>query len=429
MRALWKIRLAGPALAVALAASLLAAGSARAQTKAKNSCLGCHAALDEPLHVDPSQFAQDIHAQKGLGCTGCHGGDATSDDPERAMSRAAGFRGAISRAQIPELCGSCHANAAYMRGYNPTLRTDQLSQYKTSIHGQRLAKGDTKVAVCIDCHGQHGIREVTDPRAPVYPLNAAKTCARCHADPAYMKGYGIPTNQYADYTASIHYHAMSVDGDLSAPTCNTCHGNHGAAPPGISSIALVCGTCHVFQEQLFDQSPHKEVFASTGKPACVVCHSNHRILRPTDAMIGTGKDSVCLQCHSEGDLGYTAAARIRSELDELTGAIDRSNDILAVAARSGMEVSAAQLEQAQARDALLKARVTLHSSSPGKVNEDVQAGLRITQKTYAAGVAALAERDYRRKGLALSLIAIVAALAGLWLLIRKHESGGTTGKG
>jgi cytochrome c553 len=25
-----------------------------------------------------------------------------------------------------------------------------------------------------------------------------------------------------------------VRGDLSAPTCSTCHGNHGATPPGVA---------------------------------------------------------------------------------------------------------------------------------------------------------------------------------------------------
>ena len=51
-----------------------------------------------------------------------------------------------------------------------------------------------------------------------------------------------------------------VRGDLSAPTCTTCHGNHGATPPGFASVANVCSTCHVFQAQLFDSSPHKEAF-------------------------------------------------------------------------------------------------------------------------------------------------------------------------
>jgi Cytochrome c3 len=424
MRALRILRDAGPALGLVLAGFLFVAAPARAQDQpqAKNTCLDCHAALPDPLHVDPDAFAQGIHAQKGLTCTSCHGGDATSDDPARAMSRAAGFRGAPARTRIPELCGSCHSNAAYMRGFNPSLRTDQLSQYRTSIHGKRLAQGDTKVAVCIDCHGLHGIRAVNDPRAPVYPLNVAKTCARCHADAAYMKSYHIPTNQYANYTASVHYHDLTVGGDLSAPTCTTCHGNHGAAPPGVASVAFVCGTCHVFQEQLFDAGPHKEAFASASEPACLVCHSNHRIVHPTDALIGVGKQAVCVRCHFEGDPGYRAADKIHADLAKLSAAIERSDSILAKAQDSGMEVGEAVLEEGQARDALTKARVTLHSVDPAKVGADVQAGLKVARKTYQAGVAALAERDYRRKGLGLALLAIAAVLAGLWLLIRQVES-------
>ena len=103
--------------------------------------------------------------------------------------------------------------AAFMRKYNPSLRTDQFSQYQTSVHGKLLAKGDTKVAVCIDCHGVHDLRPASDPRSKVHPLNIAQTCARCHADAAYMKGYGIPTDQFAKYSTSVHHEAMVVRGD------------------------------------------------------------------------------------------------------------------------------------------------------------------------------------------------------------------------
>jgi hypothetical protein len=40
----------------------------------------------------------------------------------------------------------------------------------------------------------------------------------------------------------------------------------------------------------------------------------------------------------------------------------------------------------------------------------------------ARGVAALAELDFRRKGLAISLITILVAIAGLYLKIRQIES-------
>jgi cytochrome c553 len=128
------------------------------------TCLACHGALDPPLQVTEAQFSQDIHFQKGLTCAACHGGDPTKTDMD-AMSKAAGFKGKIERSQIPALCGSCHSDGAYMRKYNPSLRTDQLTQYKTSVHGQLFAKGDTKVAVCIDCHGVHGLRPPSDSQS------------------------------------------------------------------------------------------------------------------------------------------------------------------------------------------------------------------------------------------------------------------------
>ena len=110
-------------------------------------------------------YSQNIHAQKGLTCAACHGGDASSDDPEKAMSRAAGWKGKIERKQIPELCASCHADAERMKKYNPGLRVDQFQQYKTSVHGMKWAKGDSKVAVCTDCHGVHDLRAPSDPRS------------------------------------------------------------------------------------------------------------------------------------------------------------------------------------------------------------------------------------------------------------------------
>jgi hypothetical protein len=402
-----------------------AQAAAPAAASEKNSCLDCHSKMDPPLQVKADDFAQGIHAQKGISCVSCHGGDATSDDMTRAMSPAAGFKGHIDRKQVPALCASCHANAAYMRGFDPSLATDQYSKYLTSVHGQRLAKGDTKVAVCTDCHGLHGIRPPKDPRSSVYPLNVAQTCAHCHANAEYMKPYKIPTDQYASYKASAHYEDLTVNGDLSAPTCVTCHGAHGATPPGVSSVVNVCSTCHVFQAQLFDKSPHKTAFDAMNLPGCVVCHSNHRIVHPNDAFIGTGKGAVCTNCHSEGDPGYAAAAKIHQGLTELSASIERSNQILAKAESSGMEVSAAKLELSDARDNLMKARVAVHNFQVAPVEKEIQAGMAVSHKTYQAGLDALAERDYRRKGLAISLVVILVVVLALGMFIKKMESGKT----
>ena len=403
-------------------AGLLVALISLGNGQTKNSCLDCHAALPEPVGVSQEKFSQDVHAQKGLSCASCHGGDPASDDPDKAMSRKAGWKGKIDRKQVPELCGSCHSDPAYMRQFNPSLRTDQLSQYKTSVHGKRFAAGDSKVAVCTDCHSVHDLRAPSDPRSTVNPANVANTCARCHADAAYMSAYKIPTNQFAEYSKSVHHDALVVRGDLSAPTCTTCHGNHGASPPGVASVANVCSTCHVFQAQLFDASPHKAAFASAGLPGCVTCHSNHGILHPTDDLIGTGDKAICTQCHSEGDPGFVAAGKMKQQLVQLGTSIGNADQVLGQAERSGMEVSQPRLDLTQARDALTKARVAIHSFNPARVESDVKPGLETAAKDEDAGKKALAERSYRRIGLGLALVAIALVLVGLRLYTKQIES-------
>jgi hypothetical protein len=387
-----------------------------------DSCLGCHSALPEPLGVSQEKFSQDIHAQRGLTCASCHGGDSTSYDPDTAMSRKAGWKGKIERKQIPQLCGSCHSNPAYIRQFNPSLRTDQLAEYHTSVHGKRLASGDAKVAVCTDCHSVHDLRAPSEPRSTVNPVNVANTCARCHADANYMKGYSIPTDQFAKYSTSVHHDALAVRGDLSAPTCSTCHGNHGAVPPGVDKVQNVCSTCHVFQAQMYEKSSHRAAFQAASLPGCVVCHGNHGIRHPTDAMLDTGPGGVCMRCHTPGDACDQARAGLLADLTRLGEAIKGADQVLAVAESSGMEVSEARLGQNQARDSLTKARVTIHSFRKDLVDEDIQAGLNIAAKNLQAGQKAMVERNYRRVGLGISLVAIGIMLVGLRLYIKKIES-------
>ncbi len=111
-------------LAVAGVVCLLQGADAQTplpSSQPSNSCLDCHAEFPEPLGVSRENFNADIHAQKGLTCAACHGGNPAQPAPELSMSRAAGFRGHVERKQIPALCSRCHSDAAYMRRYNPSL--------------------------------------------------------------------------------------------------------------------------------------------------------------------------------------------------------------------------------------------------------------------------------------------------------------------
>ncbi len=322
-----------PALVV-----LVAAPSA---VNAASSCVTCHGNPDlfegrELKIVDG--WRGGVHAAAGLGCEACHGGNpdpSLAEDMDAAMDAQYApnpFHGAPPRTEVPDFCGRCHSDPDFMKRFNPGERVDQEKEYWTSRHGQLLSKGDTKVAVCVDCHGVHPILSPRDIAAPVYPKNVADTCGRCHADPRHMAGYTLPdgrplpVDQKARWERSVHAAALLRRDDLSAPTCNDCHGNHGATPPGLESIAFVCGQCHGREADLFRASrkhegfeEHNEYLREAGdqrcaacheppEPAasvtrvhafseCVTCHGNHSVIRPTVAMLQPLPPTPCAFCH------------------------------------------------------------------------------------------------------------------------------------
>ena len=260
-----------------------------------SSCISCHRNADEGYLRKPvAAWPTDVHAAAGLGCESCHGGDprVRMKDPdewsEAAMDPAKGFKPAPDRKSIPQFCARCHADAAYMKRFDPQARVDQYAEYRSSVHGRLNAKGDPNPATCVDCHGTHGIRPVSSPQSSVYATNVPKTCAKCHADAAKMAPYKIPTRQYDDWSRSVHASALLERGDLSAPACNDCHGNHGAAPPEVKSVVYVCGHCHGREAGLYRSSIKQPLFDKLKKPECIVCHSNHRVRHPTPELFHSG---------------------------------------------------------------------------------------------------------------------------------------------
>jgi hypothetical protein len=109
------------------------------------------------------------------------------------------------------------------------------------------------------------------------------------------------------------------------------------------------------------------------------------------------------------------------DIDGLEKAIQRSDEILAKAQQSGMEVSEALLRQREAKENLVKAAVAVHAFQSAAVRKPAEEGLRVTGETYKAGMDALTERRIRRLGLVVSLAAIALTILGLWLAIRAIE--------
>ena len=328
---------------------------------------------------------------KGLRCSDCHGGDPTTTEISKVHSEKAKFQAFKSHKDIPELCGRCHSNIEYMRRYQPSPRTDQLAEYWTSGHGKRLQdKGDPQVAVCTSCHlsqGRHAIQAVRDLESPVYPTHVAKTCASATPTPKSWTGVNTTAgplghNQYDEWEQSVHGIALLEKGDLSAPTCNKCHGNHGALPPEIGSVANACGACHGKVASLFANAQMKHKFEEVGLPGCATCHNNHLIRHPTDEMLGMGEDAMCAECHvqgKEGKYGATIAGTnvahdLRAELDELSQLINDAEAKTAEAERLGMEVSGPRYDLHKANAARTNARTLIHGFATEPVEDALAEG-------------------------------------------------------
>jgi hypothetical protein len=419
---------------LALLAVVAAWPSESAAQAPRDNCAACHLETgDDRLAAPVREFDGDIHKAKGFGCVACHGGDTEATGME-AMDPRKGYIGKPSGQQIVQVCGRCHADAGFMRRYNPSLRVDQVAEYSTSVHGRRLRElGDPKVATCGSCHPAHSIRPPSDPKSSVHPLRVADTCGRCHGDATYMTGHKVPTDQLEKYKTSVHWQAMVAKGDLSAPTCNDCHGNHGASPPGVQWVGNVCGQCHAVQADLFRKSVHVKAFAEMGTPGCATCHENHGIQAAGDHMLGLGDKAVCLTCHAADDPGGKRAVEMRALIDSLAGEERKAHDILLQAERAGMEVSQAQFDLSGAKDALIKARAAVHAFRLDAVQRETDPGMAISARAYARGVKALQDLQFRRKGLAVSVVIILALIGGLVVKIRQlerppHRPGEPTGR-
>ena len=464
-----------------------------AQKVAEDECMNCHQVLDDELLVPAQKYVTDIHYNKHIPCSGCHGGDSKSDDMDIAMSKEKGFIGVPDRSvryevcikchaneetmkkygsnlpvnqfenlknsihfqptynnvgpiadcvtchsvhdikqvdnpkstvyptKIVSLCGSCHSNANFMKNYNPALPVDQVVKYKTSIHGKMNLKGDPNVAECASCHGSHDIFAVKDSRSHVYKTNIPEVCSKCHSDSKLMTKYNLPSDQYSFYVKSVHGVALLEKGDLSSPSCNDCHGNHGAIPPGVESISKVCGNCHVLNMELFEQSPHKKAFDENDFPECETCHDNHDVVHPTDAMVGVQESSVCTDCHSSDDKGYVVASNIKELLDSLTTEDKETKKILEEATQKGMDVSDAEFSLKDVRQILIQSRTSIHAFNMKKFKDAITPGFKIISKSKKAGVDAIDDYYFRREGLGIATLIVTVLVIGLYFKIRKME--------
>ncbi len=390
----------------------------------KSSCVSCHL---EEVNEDHEKLVKDFlngaHAKRGIGCEGCHGGDPQAEDAADAMDPDIGYIGIPARHDIPAMCARCHADPNYMRAYNPNISTDQYSKYLISGHGKRLTKShDPKVAVCTSCHGTHDILPPNDPSSSTYSLNIPATCAKCHSDSAYMAGRNIPTNQFAEFSHSVHGEALLKKGDRSAPSCTGCHGSHEARRPDPQGVANTCAQCHSYNRELFIASPHKAAHEKHNYPECEVCHGNHDIKKTSDDMLISETAGVCQKCHDPGTKGMLAAITMKAAIDTLKMSITNAKAVVEIVRNYGMSTEDPEYQLRQANDKLVQSRAVIHAFAPDKVALVALEGRNIALQAENQGKEILEQYNFRRRGFILSVIVILILSFLLTVKIRALDS-------
>jgi hypothetical protein len=398
-------------------ASLLALALALAAAPAaQESCGVCHGEHGE-------SEALGAHAAAGVGCVACHGGRAGPLDV------AGAHEGGVHVARGPrasvELCGGCHADPLRMRGSG--LRTDQLLLYAGSGHGRRLAEeDDPDVATCVSCHGAHGVLAHTDPRSPVHPRRQPETCARCHADAEKMRRYELPADPPALYRDSVHGRALLERGALGSPACATCHGSHGATPPGVDEVGRTCGRCHAPAREHFERSPHLAPAREGVIEECVSCHGSHAVAEATEALLIGSEAGHCGSCHRDGPELAAVGAGLHARLSEFDAALRAAEGALARAAAGGIFVERESDMLGQARAVRAQASPLVHALSREALDERLELGRGMVAETLE-GLEHKQRELGDRQVLVLVFFGVVLLLAGVLLVHAREVAGRATG--
>jgi len=213
-------------------------GSPTSRNKITDTCNNCHTKMGfQKLKDAYSSYSKTVHGKafleknnlKAAICIDCHG--------SHNLETASNSEATIYKFNIPATCGKCHKN--------------QLKDYQLSIHAQAIRAGKKEAPVCIDCHGEHNIKEHTDLTSTVNKVAIVKTCSHCHSSEKINTKFGLPADRVETYLESYHGIAYQYNAATVA-NCATCHNYHDILPSSDprssvspANLAKTCGKCHI----------------------------------------------------------------------------------------------------------------------------------------------------------------------------------------
>lgn len=272
------------------------AGTKFSETHLTEACGECHSDVSDHFKESAHGKAIAANVQGAPNCLTCHRQAIVNDTDTLAMKLA----------QV-KLCLSCHLDKPEVRS-RTSLTAGFLASYEKSVHGAALLNGNSKVANCVDCHGNHDMKKGNEPTALMNRNNIPATCGKCHADIAQS------------FNESVHGKALA-GGMSEAPTCTNCHGEHTIyehTDPRSSvasrKVSAQCTSCHSSvklsekyglpgkRTETFADSYHGLAFegGAVNVANCASCHGAHNIKPSSDSTSTVSKANLaktCGKCH------------------------------------------------------------------------------------------------------------------------------------
>ena len=241
-----------------------------------------------PLFIDVGELERSVHAK--WQCVDCHAD--------------------IDRIPHPDVLAPVNCQRCHYPG-NPVGAPEHVNYegYVKSVHGRLRLAGNTKAPLCQDCHGAHLILAHEDAASQVNTARVPQTCGRCHVA------------VYAQYERSVHGQSLLGKGNAEAPSCASCHGEHGILPGkedasevSASNIPETCSGCHGsmafntrFNIPINPVKTFKHTFhgianelGSQRVAQCASCHTSHDVLAPEDPRSSVNPTNIPATCGASG---------------------------------------------------------------------------------------------------------------------------------
>lgn len=294
------------------------------ETPAEATCGSCHGESVMRYNQSLHAYALAEGSPRAPRCESCHGA--------HNIRRVTDSLSPLARGNQVKTCAKCHSQIGIT--LDPDIRMPRsFENYEESTHGKLLRQGNTKVPVCVDCHGGHAIRASSDAMSTINPRNIHRMCGECHVS---------EDNQYK---VSIHYRALMF-GITDSPNCTDCHGEHIMLSPNdpLSRVSRArqahetCGRCHnnpmIIRKyglnpgvvETYNDSYHG--LATRGRSnvaaTCSDCHQAHAIRTARDTLSSINDRNVvhtCQKCHPKADVTF-AASYTHTTLQSKAGGIN-----------------------------------------------------------------------------------------------------------